>query len=76
MDVSHYKCSYGEYFYNNYIKSKIQNMLHFEQPIIDSHQKDQHDSFGFGKSSVKRTHNFYEKCALQCVNMASSLTQQ
>jgi hypothetical protein len=51
-------------------------MIHFGEPHIKMHQNDLQDSFGLGKSSKKIEPSIYEKCAFQCVNIQSSLTQQ
>lgn len=51
-------------------------MLNFEQNNLNTQQKDPLDSFGFGKTSKKRTQSVYEICAFQCINMTSSLSQQ
>lgn len=51
-------------------------MIHFGEPHINSNQKDYQDSFGFGKSAIKRGQSMYEKCAFQCVNGVLGMTQQ
>jgi len=51
-------------------------MLSSEHNQIENPEKVINDSFEFGKSSKKKTPSIYEKCAFQCVNLTTSLTQQ
>lgn len=51
-------------------------MLNFEHSQINNPERSFSDSFEFGKSSKKRGPSMYEKCALKCVNMTASLSQQ
>lgn len=51
-------------------------MINFGEPQVNIHQEDVQDSFGLGRSSKKIQPSIYEKCAFQCVNIKSSLTQQ
>ena len=51
-------------------------MINFGQNHLNLQEKDHHDSFELGRNGKKRTPSLYEKCAIQCINLALNMTQQ